>query len=91
MLIVSLKQVCFGMLLIVVMIFPTSFAAETGLRNAGFEDDELGRVPSGWFAPKVSLDAGYRVSISDAAQTGKRCALIERDGTEKQKAFGNLL
>ncbi len=87
----SFKRLCLWLSLIATTVCGTSFAEEAALRNPSFEDDEVGRVPSGWMAVKASLDAGYRISISDSAQAGQRCALIEREATEKHNAFGNLM
>ena len=87
----SFTRICLCLSLVAGAVCGTSLAEEAALRNPGFEDDEPGRVPSGWTAVKASLDAGYRMSISDSPQAGQRCALIEREATEKQSAFGNLM
>jgi len=66
-------------------------AAGQGPVNLDLEEGELGKVPSGWVEPKPSVDAGYKVQLTDKQpRTGKRCALISRDAKEQAPGFGYL-
>jgi C-terminal processing protease CtpA/Prc len=67
-------------------------AAGQGPVNLDLEEGELGKVPSGWIQPKPSVDAGYKVQLTDEQpRTGKRSALISRDAKEQAPGFGNLM
>src|SRR5207249_208423 len=67
-------------------------AAQQRPVNLDLEDGELGKVPTGWFQPRPSLDAGYKVQLTeDNPKSGKRCALVSRDAKGKVPGFGNLM
>src|SRR5207253_3137038 len=60
--------------------------------NLDLEEGELGGVPTGWFVPQPSTDAGYRVQLSaDKPKQGKRCAVVSRAGNDEPKDFGNIM
>jgi C-terminal processing protease CtpA/Prc len=65
---------------------------ERGPVNLDLEEGELGKVPTGWFQPSPSVDAGYQVQLTDEQpKSGKRCARISRDAKEDAAGFGNLM
>src|SRR6267142_4944005 len=67
-------------------------AAENPVKNADFEDGDLGKVPDDWFFPPFSANAGYKAQLSDERpKNGKRCVLLVRDGKDNPKGFGNLM
>jgi C-terminal processing protease CtpA/Prc len=60
--------------------------------NLGLEEGEIGQAPTGWFFPKPSQDAGYRVTLTeDRPHSGRRAAVLSRDGEVKPESFGNLM
>jgi C-terminal processing protease CtpA/Prc len=60
--------------------------------NLDLEEGELGKVPTGWHQPKPSVDAGYKVELTDdRPKSGKRCVLVSRDGKDKPAGAGILL
>lgn len=66
----------------------------TAPQNLDLEAGELGKVPSGWFAPTASVAYGYRVeSVEAGARSGRRCAVVRRvaDGPAEAGAFGNVM
>jgi C-terminal processing protease CtpA/Prc len=66
--------------------------AERGPVNLDLEDGELGKVPSGWLHPKSSVDAGYKVGLTEEnPKRGKRCAVISREAGEVTKGPGTLM
>jgi C-terminal processing protease CtpA/Prc len=66
--------------------------AERGPVNLDLEDGELGKVPAGWLHPKSSVDAGYKVRLTEEnPKSGKRCALISREAGEVTSGPGNLM
>src|SRR5437588_6042695 len=67
-------------------------AGQQGPVNLDLEDGELGKVPTGWFQPKPSADAGYKVQLTEEnPKSGKRCVLIFREAKGEAKGFGNLM
>lgn len=70
-------------------------AAPSPVVNPDFEQGEIGQVPSGWFVPLPSQQAGYTAKlVTERPESGKRCALLSRDKEatgEAQSAFGNLM
>jgi Peptidase family S41 len=67
-------------------------AAEQGPVNLDLEKGELGKVPDGWVQPKPSIDAGYKVQLTDEQpRSGKRSALISRDAKEEAAGSGELM
>src|SRR5262245_47115508 len=69
-----------------------AIAGEKGPVNLDLEEGKLGELPKGWIQPKTSVDAGYRVELTDEQpRSGKRCARISRDAKEKTPGFGNLV
>jgi len=69
-----------------------AIAAEKGPVNLDFEEGELRKVPTGWFVPRASEQAGYSIQLSDQKpKAGRRCAVISRTAKDKPKGYGNLL
>jgi hypothetical protein len=67
-------------------------AQERGPVNLDLEEGELGGVPTGWFQPKPSVAAGFKVQLTeDHPKSGKRCVLISRDAEGEVAGFGNLM
>jgi C-terminal processing protease CtpA/Prc len=67
-------------------------AAERGPVNLDLEEGELGEVPTGWILPKPSVDAGFKVQLTeDRPKSGKRCALVSRDAKDEVAGIGNLM
>jgi C-terminal processing protease CtpA/Prc len=67
-------------------------AEERGPVNLDLEEGEIGGVPTGWFQPKPSIDAGFKVQLTDDnPKSGKRCVLISRDKEGEIAGFGNLM
>src|SRR5262249_24901823 len=66
--------------------------AERGPVNLDLEDGELGKVPTGCLHPKSSVDAGYKVSLTEEnPKSGKRCAVISREAGEITSGPGSLM
>jgi C-terminal processing protease CtpA/Prc len=67
--------------------------ADTGPVNLDFESGQLGQVPTGWFLPRPSLDAGYAARlIEDRPRQGRRCGLLTGENQKGSgSAFGNLM
>lgn len=62
--------------------------AQTGLRNADFEEGPVGQLPPGWSVPT----AGYTAVTTDVrAHHGQHCARLSSDQTQDQAPFGNLM
>ncbi len=71
-----------------------SLGADTdrGPVNLDFENGQLGQVPTGWFLPRPSLDAGYAARLIEDHPTGRRCGLLTGENLKGSgSAFGNLM
>jgi hypothetical protein len=82
-----------GMVLLALLTLDSAgTAAERGPVNLDLEEGELSKVPNGWVQPKPSVEAGYKVQLTDEhPRSGKRCALVSRDAKEETAGFGNLI
>jgi len=66
--------------------------AQTKLANPGFEQGELGSVPTGWFLPPVTASAGFGAKAVDRnCRTGARCAMLTGVDNPPENMFGNLI
>lgn len=69
---------------------PAIPARPAQLQNPDFTKGATGQVPDGWFQPKPSKDAGFRVElIEDASLPGNRSVKISRDSGSGM--FGNMM
>src|SRR5207248_3858335 len=67
-------------------------APPKGPANLDLEEGDLGQVPTGWFFPPLSAEAGYSAELTDdRPKSGKRCALLSRDRKDGPAGFGNLM
>jgi C-terminal processing protease CtpA/Prc/ABC-type transport system involved in multi-copper enzyme maturation permease subunit len=65
---------------------------DRGPMNLNLEDGKPGEVPTGWFLPGPSREAGFRAIVTEEqAKEGRRCALLTREGARKAGGFGNLM
>jgi C-terminal processing protease CtpA/Prc len=65
---------------------------ERGPVNLKLEDGKLGEVPTGWFLPEPSRNAGYRAILTEEQpKEGERCVVLSRDGDRAAAGFGNLM
>ena len=66
--------------------------AQTKLVNPGFEEGELGAVPTGWFLPPMLASAGFGAKAVDQnCRTGARCAMLSGVANPPENMFGNLI
>jgi hypothetical protein len=72
-----------------------SLGADTdrGPVNLDLENGTLGQVPTGWFLPRPSLDAGYAARLTeDRPRQGRRCGLLSGENLKGSgSACGNLM
>ena len=62
---------------IVLSILLTGIAlGQANVANPGFEQGELGGVPTGWFISQVAVKAGFGVKLVDQGCRSGRCALM---------------
>ena len=67
-------------------------ALAQGPLNPDLEDGQLGKLPTGWFLPQPSADAGYSAELTeDGPRSGKRCAVLGRTAAAPPRGFGNLM
>src|SRR5512135_787027 len=65
-------------------------AAQSPIRNPGFEDGQLGGMPDGWFSPPASQ--GFAVELVDAGpHGGQRAVRIISRGDAPGTRFGNVM
>ena len=65
---------------------------EQGPVNLNLEDGKLGEVPTGWFLPQPSRNAGYRAILTEEQpKEGRHCVVLSRDGGRAAAGFGNLM
>lgn len=66
-------------------------SAQIKVANPGFEQGELGSVPTGWFVPPVATNAGFGVKLVDRdCHSGVRCATMTGASNAPANVFGNL-
>ena len=66
--------------------------AQARVENPGFEQGELGSVPTGWRFPPVAAQAGFAVKLVDqGCRTGARCAMLTGVTPPLAGKFGNLM
>jgi C-terminal processing protease CtpA/Prc len=66
---------------------------DRGPSNLDLEGGTAGDVPTGWFLPAPSRQAGYAAQLTeDRPKQGRRCALLRRDAANgPSSSFGNLM
>ncbi len=65
---------------------------DDGPKNVDVEKGQLGKVPTGWFFPAPSLNAGFTAKlVDDGAKSGERCVVMERGPVAAAGGFGNLM
>ncbi|HLN28255.1 MAG TPA: S41 family peptidase [Gemmataceae bacterium] len=65
-------------------------AAPPGPVNLDFKEGEIGQVPTGWFMPAPSQQAGFVAKLTeDQPKSGKRC--LHMDGAEATKGGAGIL
>src|SRR5882757_289136 len=75
----------------ILLIFAAIASAQVKPTNPGFEDGELGSVPTGWFVPSALKDAGFGAKIVDQSCRTGRCAMITPAANPPANMFGNLM
>ena len=66
---------------------------DTGPVNLDLENGTVGQVPTGWFVPGPSLQAGYSARlIEDLPRQGRHCGLLSGESVKGSGwAIGNLM
>jgi C-terminal processing protease CtpA/Prc len=66
--------------------------AQAKVENPGFEQGELGSVPTGWSFPPAAAQAGFAVKLVDqGCPSGARCAMLTGVTPPPADKFGNLM
>jgi C-terminal processing protease CtpA/Prc len=65
--------------------------AQSPITNAGFEQGEVGEVPMGWLAPKVTTDAGFSVKLVDSGCRSGKCVMMTGTPSAPEGMFGNVM
>src|SRR5271165_7079009 len=74
-----------------VVLLGGSVFAQPKIINPGFEQGDLGGVPTGWFVPPVVSQAGFNAKLVDQGCRTGRCAMITGVATPPENVFGNLI
>src|SRR5262245_11325734 len=76
---------------LLLLVCVTAGYAQTGPANLGFEQGELGGVPTGWFVPGMLLQEGARAKLLESGCRTGRCVQITGPERPQEGMFGNLM
>lgn len=73
------------------LLFLAAASAQVKPANPGFEQGELGSVPTGWFVPSALAQAGFGAKLVEGGCRTGRCAEITPAAHPPEGTFGNLM
>jgi C-terminal processing protease CtpA/Prc len=73
------------------VLFGGILSAQVHLANPGFEEGEVGVVPTGWALPSMLAQAGFTAKLVDRGCRTGRCAMLTGIATPPPNMFGNLM
>src|SRR5260221_13582810 len=78
------------LIVLTVLLAGAAFAQAT-VANPGFEQGELGGMPTGWFAPPMAAQSGFGVKLVDQGCRTGRCAMMTGAANPPANIFGNVV